>query len=394
MLLPNDIRERLQKTLLKKKSELLADVALSRPFEEVSFKLKPSKKEALADIAAFDRSQYVWTQEVSKYVDRGVYLYYEPVRWSGGGGDRSVIARVCFRSLEGALTFAGGQKLYALWRRSEQKLNMLTEGKSEAFIRRLSKESELLEAAGDLEFNQVIKLEDYLLHHEADCYIRELPIEGVDTKFLEKHARLICDLLSIELERSITKSDLYEEWRIKKLPDFVRVRHANVFFNGLPSDLIVQLPISALTVKPRALVVVENVQTGLAVKDVPEDVPILMGLGFSVRLLSEVPWIRDVPIFYFGDLDMHGMAILAAFRKTAPQVCSVLMDVASLDAFKQYAVTDPNLPNGSGPVIALNAEEAKLYDRLVKENIRLEQERIPIAVFETALKACFKSLDA
>lgn len=159
MLLPNDIRERLQKTLLKKKSELLADVALSRPFEEVSFKLKPSKKEALADIAAFDRSQYVWTQEVSKYVDRGVYLYYEPVRWSGGGGDRSVIARVCFRSLEGALTFAGGQKLYALWRRSEQKLNMLTEGKSEAFIRRLSKESELLEAAGDLEFNQVIKLE-------------------------------------------------------------------------------------------------------------------------------------------------------------------------------------------------------------------------------------------
>ena len=379
MLLPNGIRERLHKTLLKKKPELLADVALSRPFEEVSFKLKPSKKEALADIAAFDRSQYVWTQEVYKYVDLGVYLDYEPVRWSGGGGDRIVIARVCFRKL---------------WRRSEQKLNMLTERKSEAFIRRLSKESELLEAAGDLEFNQVIKLEDYLLHHKADCYIRELPIEGVDTKFLEKHARLICDLLSIELERSITKSDLYEEWRIKKLPDFVRVRHADVFFNGLPSDLIVQLPISALTVKPRALVVVENVQTGLAVKDVPEDVPILMGLGFSVRLLSEVPWIREVPIFYFGDLDMHGMAILAAFRKTAPQVRSVLMDSAALEAFKEYVVTDPNLPNGSGPVIALNGEEAKLYDRLVAENIRLEQERIPIEVFETALKVCFQSLDA
>ena len=46
MLLPNGIRERLHKTLLKKKPELLADVALSRPFEEVSFKLKPSKKEA------------------------------------------------------------------------------------------------------------------------------------------------------------------------------------------------------------------------------------------------------------------------------------------------------------------------------------------------------------
>lgn len=139
--------------------------------------------------------------------------------------------------------------------------------------------------------------------------------------------------------------------------------------------------------------VVENVQTGLAVKDVPEDVPILMGLGFSVRLLSEVPWIREVPIFYFGDLDMHGMAILAAFRKTAPQLRSVLMDVASLEVFKQYSMTDPNLPNGSGPVIALNPEEAKLYDRLVAENI-LEQERIPLEVFETALKVCFRSLDA
>ncbi len=31
MLLPNDIREKLQKALLKKKPELLADVALSRP---------------------------------------------------------------------------------------------------------------------------------------------------------------------------------------------------------------------------------------------------------------------------------------------------------------------------------------------------------------------------
>lgn len=392
MLLPDDIRDRLHKTLLKKKPQLLAGIALSLPFEEVSFKLKPSKKEALADIAAFDRAQYIWTQEVSKYADGGVYLSYEPVRWRGGGGDRSVIAYVCFSKLEGALAFAGGSRLGTLWKRSVQRLNMVSGKKSEAFIKRLAKESELLESVSDLEFKQVIKLEDFLLYHKAECYIRELPVEGVDTKFLEKHARLICDLLSIELERSITKADLYEEWRIKKLPDFVRVRHANVFFKGLPSNLIVQFPINALTVKPRALVVVENVQTGLAVKDVPEDVPILIGLGFSVRLLSEVPWIRDVPIFYFGDLDMHGMAILSAFRKIAPQVKSVLMDPASLETFKQYSVTDPNLPNGSGPAIALTAEEAKLYDRLVAENIRLEQERIPIEVFEEALKECFRSL--
>lgn len=212
-----------------------------------------------------------------------------------------------------------------------------------------------------------------------------IPVLGISTKFFERHLSLLCKLLSIELERPIRKETLYSEWNIF-LPQFlVRVKHAQNFLPGVPPGLALGLPLECLTQKPNALILIENLQSGLALKEQPKEIPIMMGLGLGVIRLEKVPWIKGVPIIYFGDLDAHGLYILSLFRQIAPQTKSVLMDLETFLHYEKFAVPDPtNAPAATAPV-GLTVLEAELYDFLVKHKLRLEQERIPIGVVEHAL---------
>lgn len=56
----------------------------------------------------------------------------------------------------------------------------------------------------------------------------------------------------------------------------------------------------------------------------------LGGLGFGVNVLSEIPWLECVPVFYWRDIDVQGYQILANLRRFLSQVQSVLMDCKTL----------------------------------------------------------------
>src|SRR5579883_2564086 len=100
----------------------------------------------------------------------------------------------------------------------------------------------------------------------------------------------------------------------------------------------------------------------------------IFGEGFTVRSLCAIPWFASCPIFYWGDLDAQGFQILSLLRATFPHVLSLMMDEATLQAFSSFCVegtpcTVQHLPY-------LTSEEQVLFQRLARENIRLEQERI------------------
>ncbi|NOR71215.1 MAG: hypothetical protein GQ532_16210, partial [Methylomarinum sp.] len=50
------------------------------------------------------------------------------------------------------------------------------------------------------------------------------------------------------------------------------------------------------------------------------------GLGYAVNLLAEAQCLQDRALFYWGDLDTHGFAILLRLRHYYLQVKSMLMD--------------------------------------------------------------------
>ena len=107
--------------------------------------------------------------------------------------------------------------------------------------------------------------------------------------------------------------------------------------------------------------------------------PRTLGLGALGRAVSElryVRWLATTPIIYWGDLDIEGFVILSSLRAEFPHVQSLLMDEATLTRHQSLAVP------GTGRQLArpphLTFTELLAFDRCLKENIRIEQERIPL----------------
>ena len=71
---------------------------------------------------------------------------------------------------------------------------------------------------------------------------------------------------------------------------------------------------------------------------------------------------KEKRILYFGDLDTHGLAILAECRRLFPQTESVLMDLPTFERWRAFAVTEPK---GAEPSPEhLTSEERALADVL------------------------------
>ena len=98
-------------------------------------------------------------------------------------------------------------------------------------------------------------------------------------------------------------------------------------------------------------------------------------------------WLREREIFYWGDIDTHGYAILDQLRGHFPQARSLLMDRATLLAHRTLWGREDTPTQRD--LSRLHPEEASLYDDLRRDRLapalRLEQERIGFAWVENML---------
>jgi len=130
-----------------------------------------------------------------------------------------------------------------------------------------------------------------------------------------------------------------------------------------------------LDIQPENVFVFENLESVLAMPDLPGAV-VIHGAGYGVDdRLRNIPWALTSPLSYWGDLDSHGFAILNQLRSVCPDARSVLMDEATLLAFRDLWVPEPGPATGVFGLLT-DAEQSAL-DRLRAEgNVRMEQERI------------------
>ncbi|SDY74975.1 Wadjet anti-phage system protein JetD domain-containing protein [Nitrosomonas sp. Nm33] len=116
---------------------------------------------------------------------------------------------------------------------------------------------------------------------------------------------------------------------------------------------------------------------------------IIFGAGYGFEMLRKATWLENCRIYYWGDIDTHGFAILDQLRSQFEQVESFLMDRATLLAFEaQWGIeTKPTRHELS----RLTPEEKALYDDLrdnrLRKNLRLEQEHIGFEWVKAALAA-------
>lgn len=237
----------------------------------------------------------------------------------------------------------------------------------------------------DREFEAVLRTLSWLLRHpNAGLFPRALPVAGVDSKWLDRRRGTLARLWNTVTGENVSAADFLEHVGLLRLPQFVLVKNAAAWVGEEAAEEVVKLPVETLAKKaPESPVVliIENEQTALSLDF--RDVPIFLALGYGVTLLESLPWMKEKRILYFGDLDTHGLAILAECRRLFPQTESVLMDLPTFERWRAFAVTEPK---GAEPSPEhLTPEESALADVLSAGRLRLEQERIPLGTVREAL---------
>ncbi|HBC68833.1 MAG TPA: hypothetical protein DCZ56_00560 [Sutterella sp.] len=373
----DDVGSKLLRKFRSNASDWLSGACDGGRWEPLHYRLKPARAQVFADIAAYREWLQAWRRAAGT-CPSGIRLEFEPVAWRQAGLE-AVLCGVDIVSAEGA--FALMQEGERLGRAFARALDRLKAVRPDIADGLLQKPDFLLESDDD-EFDRLCAVALWLLQHErADCYIRELPIEGVDTKWLEHNLALVAAVLThaMHLPEPLRSGDIISRWQIRSRPTLFYVRHADLIVKGLPAEAAVRLPLEVIDAPctlPRRVAVIENLETGLSLR-LHSDTLIVMGMGAAIEAFSKLSWIRQVPVLYMGDLDQAGLRILAGLRRHLPGVRSVLMDCGTLERFAHLCVTDPTRPIGV-PAEGLTAQELRLMERLQAGRLRLEQERIPL----------------
>ena len=204
-------------------------------------------------------------------------------------------------------------------------------------------------------------------HPESGRRVRELPIRGIHTKWIETRRGLV-----ESLHRSGSGAldlGLREPSPLERL----RVLDPSLSFHGLTDVSAPVDDLGASQIRPERVFVFENLATVLAMPDVSGAVAVHGG-GHRVDLVARLPWAQTVT--YWGDLDSHGFAILNQLRAGGVDATSALMEMATLFDHRDLWGVDPD-PNVGVFDRLTRDERATLQSLSAEGNIRLEQERIP-----------------
>jgi hypothetical protein len=207
-------------------------------------------------------------------------------------------------------------------------------------------------------------------------------LEGFHAKWLDVagHRQMVCVLAGLE------------SLELKERPRLVRFRYLDPAYlstGARTHDAWLEGDTCVLPYRPRVVVICENRDTALWFPAVEGGIAV-QGDGMAgTATLMGVDWIAGAErVLYWGDIDVHGFQILAAYRERGLDVRSILMDAATYQAFERFGtmvdkhgrLLQPK-PDAQ-PLPGLTADENALYLRLCSPDHmgprRIEQERIPL----------------
>ena len=233
-------------------------------------------------------------------------------------------------------------------------------------------------------------LQYFIAHPRPGLFARELPLQGLGTKFVEQHKTILLPLLNTVLPTEAvdaTYNGLSQfEHRFGLRTDAARLRFrwldealAKRYTGGL-KDLSVTVPeLAQQNWQVKRVFIVEN-KTSLLRSDVFLTLPhmqeaiAIFGSGRAAALLASIPWLHHAQIFYWGDLDAEGFEILDYLLSVFPHAKSFCMDMETLEHYRMEWVEG----SGAKPrqLSHLTEESSTVYHKVVANNIRIEQEQI------------------
>ncbi|UXI69793.1 DUF3322 domain-containing protein [Tahibacter amnicola] len=219
-------------------------------------------------------------------------------------------------------------------------------------------------------------------------YLRQVDLPGVHSKFIESHRRVLAELLDLVLPADQINSartgvgHFSARYGFREKPVRLRFRLLDPQVSLIPgapgADITLdEHSFSRLDLPLQRVFITENETNFLAFPPV-SGAMILFGAGYGWEGLASADWLTRSTLFYWGDIDTHGFAILDQLRARFPAARSFLMDRATLEAHASaWGQEDTPVRAELG---RLSVPEHALYDDLrhdrIRPGLRLEQEHV------------------
>ena len=374
---------------------LKADLAGEAFFPLVIPFRSPTARELLADYAAVRKWARVLREKSKDGVGYGYRVGIQTVNHRKLG-NQDLPDKILFETREDFLRYIGKQGVY---RRFCEDYDRIVEAQPVLKVWIADRPLTVLKYHGA--WPELLAVCRFFQDHPApNRYLRELDIPGVDTKFIEQHKPVLREVLETVLPQESLRpvSDaaprhaFEQRFGLKHDLPLIRFRILDPTladpFGGLTDISTPNIQFCTLDIPCRRVFITENKTNGLSFPDLADSI-VIFGLGYGAHTLGEVPWLRDREIVYWGDIDTHGFAMLSMIRGYFPQTRSLLMDEATLLAFKHLWVTEPVQTRTTAELTHLTASEQALYDKIrgdvLRDRVRLEQERIGFGYVREAL---------
>lgn len=225
----------------------------------------------------------------------------------------------------------------------------------------------------------LVKVVRYFFDHAPphNLYLRELPIQ-VHSKFIEDNIKPLKKMLDIVLpvDRIIfEENDFSARYKIKRPNVYAQIRVLDDILMATSKFNELALTIDDAAVldwQPDRVFIIENKACFLSFPKVKNSVAIF-GEGFKSRVSKYIPWLSQVELYCWFDLDAAGFEMLNIIRRYYPHASSFLMDKNTYELYEQFAVTNSSRRK---ELSYLTPTEQKMYHFLLHYQKRLEQERI------------------
>lgn len=284
------------------------------------------------------------------------------------------------------------------WLRCGQRLTQLERAFPKARFDRVIRRLTELDAG---EFRRLTDTVTWLgMHPTSGLMLRQIPVEGIDTKWLVRNKSLVLALLGDADDPAGEAADdtadgpasgrtrLHERLGLRVPPELIQVAALDPALRsatgGMRHFAASVDDLNRSGIRPQTVVIIENKETGYAITGDLAGTVVCHGAGFSIVNYARITWIREAPrVIYWGDIDAPGLQFVSDLRGLGIAACTLLMDLATLERYRHLAVT------GAGParrqLPRLEPAEQRLYEHLVQHaadhgtGLLLEQERIPWA---------------
>ena len=319
-------------------------------------------------------------------------------------GQCAVPDEIWLDTLDDALVLIGKQKDYLQFARLVQ----ATREQQPALLTWLERRP-LRALALAQDWSRLLQVTTWLQDHpRPGIYLRQVDLPGVNSKFIEAHRSVLSELLDLALpavaihDGATGVSQFCQRYGFKDKPLRVRFRllDASACAGLLPADAehditLTQADFARLVLPIDRVFFTENEVNFLAFPPLASSM-VIFGAGYGFEVLADARWLQGCRLFYWGDIDTHGFAILDQLRARLPKVQSLLMDRASLMAHRTQWGEEPQPVHRDLP--RLTDDEAALFDDLrshrvcadqagSRTGVRLEQERIGFEWVKMALVA-------